>query len=106
MFDPGGQFCDRGSPYRSGIHVSGEEQMRLAEASKERISERFGKPVVTPIVTAGTMYPAEAYTPHYYEKTPLRYSYYKRHCRRATRMQVLDRNSGVWGTTVSERVGN
>src|SRR5262249_21426068 len=32
--DAGGQFCDRGSQYRSGIYYTDEEQHREAEASK------------------------------------------------------------------------
>ena len=33
--DGGGQFCDRGSQYRTGIFVHGDEQQRLAEQSKK-----------------------------------------------------------------------
>src|SRR3546814_14435233 len=43
-FDAGGQFCDRGSSYRSVIFVATEEQKRLAEESKAKIADRFGRP--------------------------------------------------------------
>ena len=33
--DGGGQFCDRGGPYRAAIFVGGEDEYRSALASKE-----------------------------------------------------------------------
>src|SRR3546814_17434897 len=59
-FDAGGQFCDRGSSYRSVIFVATEEQKRLAEESKAKIAARFGRTVATAILSAGEFYPAEA----------------------------------------------
>ncbi len=49
--DPGGQFVDRGSQYRSVIFYHDEEQKRLAEKSKEELgkSGKFDKPIVTEI---------------------------------------------------------
>ncbi len=77
--DPGGQFVDRGSQYRSGIFVLDEEQRRLAEASREALEQsgRFEKTIVTEIVAAGTFYPAEKYHQDYYKENPLRYNYYR-----------------------------
>ncbi len=77
--DPGGQFVDRGSQYRSGIFVLDEEQRRLAEASREALEQsgRFEKAIVTEIVAAGTFYPAEKYHQDYYKESPLRYNYYR-----------------------------
>src|SRR5918995_3194612 len=37
--DAGGQFCDRGDQYRTGIFVHDEVQRRLAEASKQALVE-------------------------------------------------------------------
>ena len=37
--DPGGQFVDRGSQYRSVIFYHDEEQKRLAEKSKEDLGQ-------------------------------------------------------------------
>lgn len=89
--DSGGQFCDRGSQYRSGIFVQDEEQRRLAEASKEALarSGRLNKPIVTEITQAGPFYPAEEYHQDYYHKNPLRYDYYRRGCGRDARLQQL-----------------
>lgn len=77
--DPGGQFVDRGSSYRSAIFYHNEEQKRLAEASKQRLQEsgRFNKPIVTEIVPAGPFYRAEEYHQDYYKKNPIRYKFYR-----------------------------
>ena len=77
--DPGGQFVDRGSQYRSIIFYHDEEQKRLAEKSKEALdkSGRFNKPVVTEIIKFTKFYEAEAYHQDYYKKHPLKYKYYR-----------------------------
>ena len=76
--DPGGQFADRGSSYRTAIFVHTEEQRKLAERSKEELaaSGRFAKPIVTPILPAAPFYPAEDYHQGYYKTNPLRYKAY------------------------------
>jgi peptide methionine sulfoxide reductase msrA/msrB len=77
--DPGGQFHDRGSSYRTAIFYHTEEQRKLAEASKAELerSGRFDKPIATPIVPAGPFYSAEEYHQDYYKKNPLRYRMYR-----------------------------
>lgn len=89
--DASGQFCDKGTQYRSGIFYHGEEQKRLAEASKAAIekSKPFKKPVVTPIVAATEFYPAEDYHQDYYQKNPVRYKFYRSRCGRDDRLQEL-----------------
>jgi methionine-S-sulfoxide reductase len=89
--DAGGQFCDRGSQYRTGIFYHGENQRDLAEASRERLQESgaLPGPVVTEIVEAGTFYPAEDYHQDYYEKNPIRYKYYRWRCGRDARLEDL-----------------
>jgi peptide methionine sulfoxide reductase msrA/msrB len=76
--DPGGQFADRGSSYRTAIFVHDERQRELAEASKRELeaSGRFDKPVVTPILPAAPFYPAEDYHQGYYKTNPVRYKAY------------------------------
>jgi len=78
--DPGGQFYDRGSSYRTAIFYHNEEQKAKALASKEALekSGRFGKPIVTEILPASTFYPAEEYHQNYHQKNPLRYSLYRK----------------------------
>ena len=77
--DPGGQFADRGSQYRSAIFYHNPEQKRLAEQSKEALnrSGKFTKPIVTEILPLGTFYEAEEYHQDYYKKNPIRYRYYR-----------------------------
>jgi peptide-methionine (S)-S-oxide reductase len=90
-FDDGGQFCDRGQQYRTGIFVHSDEQRRLAEASKEEVETGLDRAVVTPIETATTFYPAEEYHQDFYEKSPIRYRVYRSGCGRDRRLRE------VWG---------
>ncbi len=90
-FDAGGQFCDRGDPYRTGIFYHSDEQRRLAESSKAEVASRFDPPIVTPIEPATTFYPAEDYHQDYYEKNPLRYKVYRTSCGRDGRLEE------IWG---------
>jgi peptide-methionine (S)-S-oxide reductase len=89
--DAGGQFCDRGDQYRTGIFAHDDEQRRLAEASKQALesSGRFEQPIVTEIVAAGAFYPAEDYHQDYYEKNPIRYKFYRWNCGRDQRLAEL-----------------
>jgi peptide-methionine (S)-S-oxide reductase len=89
--DAGGQFCDRGDQYRTGIFAHDDEQRRLAEASKQALvgSRRFEQPIVTEIVAAGAFYPAEDYHQDYYEKNPIRYKFYRWNCGRDQRLAEL-----------------
>ncbi|HEX6111976.1 MAG TPA: peptide-methionine (S)-S-oxide reductase MsrA [Geminicoccaceae bacterium] len=89
--DAGGQFCDRGDQYRTGIFVHDDEQRRLAQASKQALEEsgRFEQPIVTEIEEAGRFYPAEDYHQDYYEKNPVRYNFYRWNCGRDARLEQL-----------------
>jgi peptide-methionine (S)-S-oxide reductase len=85
------QFCDRGTQYRSAIFYQGDEQKRVAEASKEALAKsgRFDKPIVTQIVAASTFWPAEGYHQHYYKTNPVRYKFYRLNCGRDQRLEQL-----------------
>jgi len=87
--DDGGQFCDRGNQYRTGIFFHSEEQRRLAEASKRELEGRFERPVVTPIEAAGAFYAAEEYHQDFYDKSPIRYKVYRTGCGRDRRLEEL-----------------
>jgi peptide methionine sulfoxide reductase msrA/msrB len=99
--DPGGQFVDRGSQYRSVIFYHNEEQKRLAEESKIALekSGRFDKPIVTEIVPFTTFYTAEAYHQDYYKTHPLRYKFYRWN---SGRDQFLEK---VWGDEKEKKAG-
>jgi peptide-methionine (S)-S-oxide reductase len=91
--DPGGQFCDRGTQYRTAIFYHTEEQHRLAEESKQMLerSGQLDQPIVTPLLPASTFYQAEEYHQDYYKKNPIRYKFYRASCGRD---RVL---SKLWG---------
>lgn len=77
--DPGGQFVDRGSQYRTAIFYHDAEQKRLAEQSREALaaSGRFSKPIVTEILPLTAFYRAEDYHQDYYKTHAIRYRYYR-----------------------------
>lgn len=87
--DGNGQFCDRGSTYRSEIFYHNEEQRRLAERSKTAVEKQLKKTVVTEIRPASIFYAAEDYHQDYYKKNPLRYRYYRYSCGRDQRLEQL-----------------
>lgn len=78
--DPGGQFHDRGTSYRTAIFYHTEEQRQQAEESKRALAESgiFDKPIVTEILPAGPFYPAEEYHQDYHKKNPFRYKMYRK----------------------------
>jgi peptide-methionine (S)-S-oxide reductase len=89
--DAGGQFCDRGSHYRSAIFYHDERQRELATRSKRTLDERdvLPGPIVTEIVPATAFYEAEAYHQNYYQRNALRYRFYKFTCGREARLEEL-----------------
>ena len=89
--DATGQFCDKGSQYRSAIFVLDDGQRAAAEASKAAL-EKSGKlpgRIVTEILPAAKFYPAEAYHQDYYRKNPASYTYYRWGCGRDRRLERL-----------------
>lgn len=85
------QFCDAGESYRPVIFVHGAGQRVAAETSKRELvdSDRFEQPIIVPIETAETFWPAETYHQDYYEKNPVRYKYYRWRCGREQRLEEL-----------------
>lgn len=77
--DPGGQFADRGSQYKTAIFYRNDDQKRIAEESKRQLEEsgKFDESIVTEILPAKEFYPAEKYHQDYSEKNPDRYQSYK-----------------------------
>jgi peptide-methionine (S)-S-oxide reductase len=90
-FDPNGQFCDKGSSYRSGVFVATEAERGAAETTKAAIAKRFDMPVATEILPEQAFYPAEDYHQNFYQTNPARYKYYKWGCGRAQRLEE------IWG---------
>ena len=65
------QGADVGTQYRSIILTAGEDEARVAKASKERAQEKFKSPIVTEIVPLEKFYPAEEHHQDFYRQNPL-----------------------------------
>ncbi|MDQ3030810.1 MAG: peptide-methionine (S)-S-oxide reductase MsrA [Myxococcota bacterium] len=87
----GGQFCDRGRQYRTGIYPVDAEQRRLAEASKARVEQLIPGAIVTEIDDAGAFWIAEDYHQDFYRTNPVRYTQYRLGCGRDARLRQ------IWG---------
>ncbi len=97
--DPHGQFCDKGSPYKTGLFYQNETQRKVFTDSLSALKQNkpFDAPVVTEILAAQTFYPAEEYHQDYYKKNPIRYNYYRSGCGRDARIKAL------WGEVISKQ---
>ena len=67
-----GQFTDIGPSYQAAIFYGNEDEKKIAEASKEKLtsSAKFKKPIVTEILPATKFWPAEEYHQKYYRQNP------------------------------------
>ena len=104
VVDAGGQFCDRGKAYRSAIFVSNSAEKQIAKAEIAKAQTALGQTIVTPVLTAKTFWPAEAYHQDYYKSTDLvltrrgpkekrnAYKFYRESCGRDARVAQL------WGS--------
>jgi len=88
------QFCDKGSQYRSEIFYVTEAQKKWAEGSRQALEQNkpFAEPIVTQITAATTFYAAEDYHQDFYQKSPIRYKFYRKVCGRDSRLETL------WGS--------
>lgn len=91
--DDGGQFCDRGASYKTAIFTTSDEQQKIAEASKRDLVEsgKLKAPIVTLVAPATEFYPAEEYHQNFYEKSPVRYKFYRFTCGRDAKVE------SIWG---------
>ncbi|MFK7872017.1 MAG: bifunctional methionine sulfoxide reductase B/A protein [Oligoflexales bacterium] len=87
--DNKGQFCDKGSQYRSSIFYHNDEQRKLAEQSKEKVTGQLKKTVYTTLEAFTKFYPAESYHQDYYQKNPIRYKFYRANCGRDNRLDQI-----------------
>lgn len=96
--DPEGQFCDKGSSYRTAVFVT-EDQRATAQSSLTELeaNKPFSEPIVTPILDAVTFFDAEDYHQDYYKKNPVRYRVYRAGCRRDATLR------GLWGDQVANK---
>lgn len=89
--DDGGQFCDRGHEYKTGIWVSTVQEREIAEAAKAEAEQELGEAVVTPIYDVVPFWQVADYHQNFYKKNPLRYNTYRLGCGRDARVNT------VWG---------
>ncbi|MDC0343584.1 peptide-methionine (S)-S-oxide reductase MsrA [bacterium] len=99
--DAGGQFCDRGDSYRTAIFVFNAQEKALAQAVLAKAQAELGQAIVTPILSAGTFYEAEAYHQDYYKSSGLvitragpktkasAYKFFRQACGRDQRVRQL-----------------
>jgi peptide-methionine (S)-S-oxide reductase len=102
--DAGGQFCDRGAPYRTAIFAT-PDQEQAAKKAKEEATAELGQQIVTPILPAAQFYAAGSYHQDYYKQTGLvftrfgpktkaeAYKAYRKGCKRDARVKEL------WGAS-------
>ena len=98
--DPNGQFCDKGSPYKTALFYRDEQQRQVFQQSLAEIdkSKPFEKPIVTQILPATEFYNAEDYHQDYYKKNPIRYNLYRTSCGRDSTIRKL------WGEVVNNEL--
>lgn len=101
--DAGGQFCDRGSAYRTAIFPLNAEQTKAAKAAIAEGEAALGQNIVTPVKPASKFWVAEDYHQDYYKGSNLvitragpkkqsnAYKFYREACGRDARVKQ------VWG---------
>jgi len=89
--DPDGQFCDKGSSYKSAIFYADEIEKQVVLSSLAALNENkpFPEDIVTAIEPAKPFYFAENYHQDYYKKNPIRYRFYRNGCGRDKRVKEL-----------------
>lgn len=100
--DDGGQFVDRGSPYRTAIFYHNDSQQKIAQSSRDKLNEsgRYSKPVITEIREFNNFYSAENSHQDYYKNNPIRYKFYRS---RSGRDQFLTK---IWGKDLHLEIKN
>ncbi len=106
--DAGGQFCDRGDSYRTAVFATSDQQKSTATASKTTAQSALGQKIVTPILSAGTFFPADEFHQDYYKSSKkvltrfglvqrkVAYKKYRKACGRDARVKQL------WGSAAGQ----
>lgn len=99
--DAGGQFCDRGSAYRTAIFALDTAQAATAKAAVAEAKQALGQTVVTPVLNATTFWLAEEYHQDYAKGSKIiltragpkkqsnAYKFYRTSCGRDQRVKAL-----------------
>ena len=92
-FDAMGQFCDKGSSYRSVAFYKTKNEKDEIKNSIKNIEKQFkGKKVVTFIRKFEKFYPAEDYHQDYYQENFINYLLYKKACGREVTLKNIWKN--------------
>jgi peptide-methionine (S)-S-oxide reductase len=97
--DAKGQFCDKGTPYKTAMFYQSDQQKAVFRASLAKVEKTkpFKADIVTQILPASTFYLAEEYHQSYYTKNPIRYAFYRSSCGRDSKIESL------WGDIASHQ---
>ena len=97
-----GQFTDIGPSYRAAIFYNNDDEKRIAEASKEKLSRsgKFDKPIVTEILPSMKFYAAEGYHQKYYQQNPEHFEAFEKGSGRVSFSQK------TWGDEHGQKVVN
>jgi peptide-methionine (S)-S-oxide reductase len=87
--DDGGQFCDRGSEYRTAVFVRTPQERRVALAVRARVAAALRARVATEVRPLNAFYPAEDYHQDFAQWNPDRYHRYRVGCGRDARVAQL-----------------
>ena len=88
-----GQFCDKGSSYRSVAFYKTQSEKNEVKNSIMNIEKKFkGKKVVTFIRKFEKFYPAEDYHQDYYQENFMNYLLYKKACGREQTLKNIWKN--------------
>ena len=92
--DATGQFCDRGTSYRSAVFAATPAQARIAGESLRALiqsgwADQFDRPIATPVIPLDTFWVAEDYHQDYARRRPFSYGYYRSRCGRDARLRIL-----------------
>lgn len=96
--DAGGQFCDRGSQYRTGIYPRDAAQEEVAKAAIAALdaSKVLLTKVATEVKPGQQFYAAEVYHQDYYRANPTGYQRYRQGCGRDDKVaKIWARANGV-----------
>ena len=92
-FDSAGQFCDKGSSYRSVAFYKNKNEKTIIKNSIINIEKQFkGKKVVTFTRKFEKFYPAEDYHQDYYQENFINYLLYKKACGREETLKKIWKN--------------
>ena len=87
--DSKGQFCDKGSTYRTAVFHNDEDEFKLAMKSLDKAEKILKKDIVTELLPASAFYPAEEYHQNFYKTNETKYKFYRWKCGRDARLDDL-----------------